>query len=82
MFKYLVSFFEILFIQAPKHNRFSHDMKTEIQRVCQLLNDIVKFIKVHVTVTLWNNSKVHTILANICGNAVPKLQKYLVHVDY
>ena len=91
MLNYLVNFFEILqkfsdvyfkYTQNNNINRFAHNVPFEIKRVCKFLDAIVKFIKIRITVQLKDDPRANDILANICGKAVPKLQRYLIHVDF
>ena len=91
MLNYLVNFFEILqkfsdvYFNYTLNNdikRFCHNVPLEIKHVCTFIDSIVKFIKIRISVQLKDDLRANDILANICRKAVPKLQRYLIHVDY
>ena len=84
LFEVLEKFVDVYVNYKYPHNlnRFANDSVAEIHNVCQCLRDIIKIIKVCVSVTLRTNPKPHDIIKNICRKAISKFQKYLVQIDF
>ena len=91
LLNYLVRFFEILekfcsvyfdYKYPSTINRFSNDTVSETKKVCDCISDLVKVIKVRVSVFLRNNGKANDIIKHISFKAITKLQKYIIHIDY
>ena len=91
LLNYLIRFFEVLckfckvyFEYECRYvvNRFNHDSAFEIKNVCEFLLDIIKFVKVRVSVLLHKDAKPHDIIRNMCFKAIAKFQNYLVAVNF
>ena len=63
-------------------NGFNHDPAAELKNVCEFTLDILRLVKVHVSVLLRENTRAQDIIKNICFKAISKFQNYLVAIDF
>ena len=63
-------------------NRFAHDTEAELQKVCCCLLEILKIIKVRVSVMLRNNPQANDVIKSICFKAIKRFQDYLIKIDF
>ena len=92
LFNYLIHFFEVWekFAQVYFANyklqsdidRFTHNTKLELNKVCGCLLEILKIVKVCVHVLLHNNVKANDIIKAMCFKVITKFQVYLVDIDF
>ena len=92
LLNYLIRFFEVwekfakVFFSGYAFesdiNRFADDTKTELNKVCCCLIDILKIVKVCVHVILRNNVKANDIIKALSFKAIDKFQKYLVDLNF
>ena len=91
LLNYLVRFFEVFckfcevyFDYKCRYvvNRFNHDSVAELKNVCDFTLDILRLVKVHVSVLLRDNARAQNIIKNICFKAISKFQNYLVAIDF
>ena len=57
-------------------NRFKTDSFSELNNVCDFAIDILKFVKVCLSVLLWENPRAQDIIKNISFKAISKMQCY------
>ena len=89
LLNYLIRFFEVWekFAQVYFTNyklqsdidRFTHNTKLELNKVCCCLLEIVK-VRVHVL--LCDNVKANDIIKVMCFKEITKFQAYLVDIDF
>ena len=92
LLNYLICFFEVWekfakvffsgYALESDINRFTDDTKTELNKVCCCLIDILKIVKVRVHVILRNNVKANDIIKALSFKAIDKFQKYLVDLNF
>ena len=91
LLNYLIRFFEICdkfthvyfnYKHPTKIDRFNKNIPAELNNVCGALTDILKIIKVRVSVVLRNDAKANDIIKSFCFKAINMFQKYLVHIDF
>ena len=84
LFEIFAKFCEVYFDYKTKYvvNRFNFDTAAELSNVCNFTIEIMKFVKVCVSVILRKNPRSQDIIKNICFKAIFKYQNYLVAVDY
>ena len=92
LLNYLIHFFEVWekfakvffsgYALESDINRFTDDTKTELNKVCCCLIDILKIVKVRVHVILRNNVKANDIIKVLSFKAIDKFQKYLVDLNF
>ena len=91
LLNYLVHFFEVFckfckvyFDYKCRYvvNRFNHDSAAELKNICDFTLDILRLVKVHVSVLLRDNARAQDIIKNICFKAISKFQNYLVAIDF
>ena len=83
-FEIFAKFCEVYFDYKTLYvvNHFNHDSAVELNNVCDFTIEILKFMKVHVTVLLRENPRVQDIIKNICFKVISKYQNYLVAIDF
>ena len=88
---YLIRFFEVFckfcevyFNYKPKCtiDRFNHNSAAEVNNVCEFTTELLKLVKVRVSVILRENPKAQDIIKNMCFKAIAKFQHYLVAIDF
>ena len=92
LLNYLIRFFEVWekfakvffsgYALESDINRFADDTKTELNKVCCCLIDILKIVKVRVHVILCKNVKANDIIKALSFKAIDKFQKYLVDLNF
>ena len=91
LLNYLMRMFEVfekfvdVYIQYKYPNDLNHfatDSVSEILKVCDCLKDIMKMVKVRVSVIFRKNAKANHIIKSICFKAIAKFQKYLIQIDF
>ena len=91
LMNYCIRFFEILekfanvYLDYKKPNNincFNPDTAAELKKVCECTSEILKFIKVRVSVVLHKNGKSHDCLKSACFKAIKRFQDYLIKIDF
>ena len=91
LLNYLVCFFEVFCKFCKVYfdykcqyvvNHFNHDSAAELKNVCDFTLDILRLVKVRVSVLLRENARAQDIIKNICFKAISKFQNYLVAIDF
>ena len=67
-FEIFAKFCEVYFNYKTRYvvNHFNHDSAAELNNVCDFAIEILKFVKVRVTVLLRENPRAQDIIKNIC----------------
>ena len=92
LLNFLIRFFEILekfskvylvnYNLQSNINRFAQDTEAELQKVCSCVLDILKIIKVRVSVMLRKNPQANDVIKAICFKAIKRFQDYLIKIDF
>ena len=91
LLNYLIRFFEVFekFVDVyfkykfpHKINRFAHDSSAELRNVCDCVKDVMKFVKVRVSVLLKEDAQANDIIRSMCFKAISRFQRYLVKIDF
>ena len=71
LLNYLIHFFEVFekFVDV-------------LRNVCDCIKDVMKFVKVHVSVLLKEDAQVNDIICSMCFKAISRFQRYLVKIDF
>ena len=76
LFERFAKFCEVYFdYKTYVVNRFNFDTAAELSNVCDFTSEIMKFVKVHVSIILRKNPRAQDIIKNICFKSHLQISK-------